>query len=114
MAQNNSPQVHGSIDEPTFQHLVSLAALDLTEEEARYLRAELNQQLRAIAELESIDLDHATPITSHGVPYTLQTSPELREDEHQPSPEADDILSQAPELHDRYLVVPDIPHEDLA
>ena len=42
---------------PTFNHLVSLAALDLTEGEARYLREQLNQQMRAIAELESIAID---------------------------------------------------------
>lgn len=114
MGQKNQSQAHGSIDEATFNHLVSLAALDLTEQEARYLREQLNQQMRAIAELESIEIDQAAPITSHGVPYTLENSPALREDEHLRSPEADDILGQAPEVHERYLVVPDIPHEDLA
>lgn len=114
MAQSNPSPAHGSIDETTFNHLVNLAALDLTEQEAHYLREQLNQQMRAIAELESIEIDQAAPITSHGVPYTVETSPALRQDERQPSPEADDILGQAPEIHERYLVVPDIPHEDLA
>jgi aspartyl-tRNA(Asn)/glutamyl-tRNA(Gln) amidotransferase subunit C len=102
-----------SIDETTFKHLVTLAALELTEEEARYLREQLNHQMRAIAELEAIEIEPGTPITSHGVPYTLETSPGLRQDERQASPEANDILAQAPEVYERYLVVPDIPHEDL-
>ena len=114
MAQNNQSPAHSSIDESTFNHLVKLAALDLTEQEGRYLREQLNQQMRAIAELESIEIDPAAPITSHGVPYTSENSAALREDEHQQSPEADDILGQAPEVYERYLVVPDIPHEDLA
>jgi len=113
LPENANTELARSLDEATFRHLVKLAALELLAEEQVYLRGELNQQMRAIRELEAIQIDPGTPITSHGVPYTLETSPGLRQDEHQPSPEADDILAQAPEVHERYLVVPDIPHEDL-
>jgi Asp-tRNA(Asn)/Glu-tRNA(Gln) amidotransferase C subunit len=47
------------------------------------------------------------------VPYTQAISAPLRQDQVVPCQEADDILAQAPEVGDRYVVVPDIPHEEL-
>jgi aspartyl/glutamyl-tRNA(Asn/Gln) amidotransferase C subunit len=102
-----------SITKEIFDHLVELAALELTEEQAEYLRRELNGQLKAIRELEAITVGEEVPITSHGVPYTQAISAPLRRDQVVPCQEADDILAQAPEVEDRYLVVPDIPHEEL-
>ena len=93
--------------------LVQLAALDLSADEAEYLRKELNNQLKVINELEAIPLDDETKITSHGVPYTAQTSPEIRSDEWIPDPHPEDILEQAPEIEDGYIIVPEIPHTDL-
>jgi Asp-tRNA(Asn)/Glu-tRNA(Gln) amidotransferase C subunit len=37
----------------------------------------------------------------------------LRSDQSETCPLADDILAQAPEVDERYIVVPDIPHEEL-
>lgn len=101
------------ISREVFDHMVELAALELDEQEAEYLRRELNNQLKAIHELELIPLDAETEITSHGVPYTSQISPPLRKDEWQPCPNPEDILRQAPLLDDEYIVVPEIPHTDL-
>jgi aspartyl/glutamyl-tRNA(Asn/Gln) amidotransferase C subunit len=101
------------IDPDTFAHLVDLAALELDAAEAEYLLRELNNQLTSIRELEAIPLDPDTPLTSHGVPYTTATTPPLRGDEWVFCPNPDDILAQAPEVAERYIVVPDIPHEDL-
>jgi aspartyl-tRNA(Asn)/glutamyl-tRNA(Gln) amidotransferase subunit C len=96
-----------------FNHLVDLAALEMDEAEAEYLRRELNNQLDAIRELEAIEVDPTTPITSHGVPYTDARSSALREDEILPCKEADEIVQQAPEVQDRFIIVPDIPAEEL-
>ena len=96
-----------------FNHLVKLAAFELEADEEIYLRDELNNQLKSIRELEAIGVDDKIPITSHGVPYTDAISLPLREDEIEPCEEADDILEQAPEVDDRYIVAPDIPHEEL-
>jgi aspartyl-tRNA(Asn)/glutamyl-tRNA(Gln) amidotransferase subunit C len=96
-----------------FEHLVQLAALELSPQEAEYLRREMNGQLAAIRELEAIDLPDDLPITSHGVPYTPAISQPLREDQVRPSGQAEAILAQAPEVEDRYLVVPDIPRTEL-
>ena len=104
---------HGEITPEIFSHLVELAALNLDDEESEYLRGELNAQLKAIRELEGIKLSPDIPITSHGVPYTHSISALLREDTIRPSPQADEIVSGAPETDLRYFVVPDIPHEEL-
>jgi aspartyl-tRNA(Asn)/glutamyl-tRNA(Gln) amidotransferase subunit C len=102
------------IDSGLFDHLASLAALELSPEESEYLRQQLNNQLKAIHELVAIPLDATTSITSHGVPYTAQNSAPPRADEWIPCMDADEILEQAPETDDRYIVVPDIPHTDLS
>jgi aspartyl-tRNA(Asn)/glutamyl-tRNA(Gln) amidotransferase subunit C len=96
-----------------FTHLVDLAALELNPQEAEYIRGQLNNQLKAIHELEAIPLDESLPLTSHGVPYTAATSQAPREDTWQPSPNPQEILAQAPDLAEGYIVVPDIPHTKL-
>lgn len=101
------------ISKETFAHLVDLAALQLDAAEAEYLRKQLNNQLDAIHELEAIPLEEDLPITSHGVPYTAATSPEPREDIWRPCPNPEDILEQAPQAEDGYIIVPEIPHTDL-
>ncbi len=112
-AVTQTPQSEPPITPEIFQHLVSLAALELDAEESEYLRRELNQQLQAIRDLESIELPTDLPITSHGVPYSSETRPELRHDHAEPSAKADAILEQAPEVEERFIVVPDIPHTEL-
>ncbi len=97
-----------------FDHLADLAALGLDEDEAEYLRDELNSQLQAIYELEAIEVGGDVEITSHGVPYTDAIRPALRNDVIDPCKEADEILNQATEVENRYIVVPDIPSEELA
>jgi aspartyl/glutamyl-tRNA(Asn/Gln) amidotransferase C subunit len=109
----DSNQQADEISADIFDHLVELAAFNLESEEKEYLRKELNAQLKAIRELEALDIDGQVPITSHGVPYTESNSAPLREDVVSISSEADDIVEGAPETELRYIVVPDIPHEDL-
>ncbi len=102
-----------TINPELFARLVDLAALQLDEKEAEYLRAELNKQLQAIDELAAIPLEENTPAASHGVPYPKEIRPSIREDKIAISDKADDILEQAPASEDRFIVVPDIPHEKL-
>ena len=96
-----------------FNHLVDLAALELDAEESEYLRRQLNNQLKAIHELETIPLDPGTPVASHGVTYTAEISAALREDELFSNPDPGRLIAGAPETEDGYIVVPDIPHQDL-
>ncbi len=92
-----------------FEHLVNLAAFAFDPKEAKYLRGELNSQLRAIHQLETVTLDDDVPLASHGVPYTEQSSPPLREDKWVPCDNPEDILAQAPQMDDGYFIVPDKP-----
>ncbi len=97
-----------------FEHLVELAALELTPEEGEYLRAQLNKQLQAVHELQAIPLEEGIPPASHGVSYTPESSPPPREDAWKPYPNVEALLSQVPETEEGYIVVPDIPHEALS
>jgi len=96
-----------------FEHLVDLAAFAFNPEEAEYLRRELNKQLKAIQQLEAVPLDGDIPLASHGVPYTKQSRPDLRSDTWQPCENPEEILEQAPQVEDGYIIVPDIPHTKL-
>lgn len=106
-------EMNDTITQEMFAHLVNLAALQLDAEEAEYLRQQLNNQLKAIHELEAIPLEENIAITSHGVPYTPATSPNPRDDTWRPYPNPEDILGQSPQAEDGYIVVPDIPHTNL-
>jgi aspartyl-tRNA(Asn)/glutamyl-tRNA(Gln) amidotransferase subunit C len=96
-----------------FNHLVELGALELDASQSEYLRAELNHQLKAIHELEAIPLDASIPPALHGTPYPKEVSPEPRADEWQLCPNPEEILSQAPEVENGYIIVPEIPHTQL-
>lgn len=93
-----------------FEHLVELAAFAFDPEEADYLRRELNNQLKAIHQLENVPLAGDVPLASHGVAYTDQTRAGLREDIWDPCENPDEILAQAPQVDDGYIIVPDLPH----
>ena len=56
------------INPELFARLAQLAALELDPRESEYLRAQLNVQLRAIAELERIAVPDDVPPAAHGVP----------------------------------------------
>ena len=96
-----------------FTRLVDLAAFAFDPNEAEYLRKELNSQLKAIHQLEAVLLDAAVPLAAHGVTYTPESRPPLREDVWTPCDNPDEILAQAPQVEYRYLIVPDIPHTEL-
>jgi len=102
-----------TIDRETFDNLVGLAALELDQSQAEYLLHELNNQLKAIRELAAIPLDESVPASLHGVPYNRENSAALREDTWLPHPDPAEIIAQAPEVRDGYIVVPDIPHTTL-
>jgi aspartyl-tRNA(Asn)/glutamyl-tRNA(Gln) amidotransferase subunit C len=96
-----------------FAYLVELAALELSPEEGEYLRGQLNNQLKAIAELERIALPDDVPPAAHGVTFGAAVRPALRADEPRPSQAAAKILAQAPETDEGYFVVPEIPQTEL-
>jgi aspartyl-tRNA(Asn)/glutamyl-tRNA(Gln) amidotransferase subunit C len=96
-----------------FTKLVDLAAFAFDPVEAEYLRKELNNQLKAIHQLETAQLVPDIPHAFHGVTYTPESSPPLRADAWTPCENPEEILAQAPQVDEGYLVVPDIPHTEL-
>ncbi|MGA9397093.1 MAG: hypothetical protein WBV22_02435 [Anaerolineaceae bacterium] len=102
-----------AISEDIFKHLVDLAALELSPTESQYLLEQLNNQIKAIHELEKIHIDKNTPPARHGVPFPVSICPAPREDRVVLYPHVDDLLSQVPDCEDRYIIVPDIPHTEL-
>ena len=113
LAKTKRGNMNDEITPELFQHLVELAALELSDDEMDYLRHQLNHQLKAIHELEMIPLDPETPAASHGVSYTSAISPSLRADKPDPYPHPDKLIAIAPETEDGYVVAPDTPHQDL-
>lgn len=103
-----------SITPELFAYLAKLAAFELPFEEAEYLRAQLNNQLNSVRELEAIPLEESIEISLYGVPFTPEISSKPRNDDWQPFPDASEILAQAPEVEDGYFVVPEIPHTELS
>lgn len=101
------------ITKEIFEKLVDLAAIALDQTQSEYLRSELNNQLTAIHELNAIPLDESTPMALHGISYTDVDKPPLREDKWVPYGNEDAIIAQAPVSEDRYIVVPEIPHEGM-
>lgn len=97
-----------------FARLALLAAFDLPADEAEYLRKQLNNQLKAVRELEAIPLAEGTEISPYGVPFTAEISSTPREDEWVRFPRSAEILAQAPETDDGYIIVPEIPHTELS
>jgi aspartyl/glutamyl-tRNA(Asn/Gln) amidotransferase C subunit len=96
-----------------FAHLVDLAALELSPDEADYLRRQMNNQLKAINELISIPLASEIVVTPHGIAYSPENSSKNRKDEWSPYPDPGMLLKQAPEVENDYIIVPEIPHMDL-
>ena len=96
-----------------FERLAELASLELPADEAEYLRKELNNQMLSIEVLESIPIDTEMGTAAHGIPYNELNSADPREDISRQDPNREEILKQAPELEDGYIVVPDISHEEL-
>ena len=100
------------IDEGLFRRLVELAALQLTNEEAVYLRAQLNQQLNVIHEMDAIPVGSDVESSAHGVPYTDSNSAPLRADVLTQKPHLD-LGNIAPQFRDGYIIVPETPHTKL-
>ncbi len=96
-----------------FEKLVDLAAIALDRSQSEYLRSELNKQLTTIHELMAIPLDESTPMALHGITYQEDDKASLRTDTWVPFGNEEAIIKQSPQSEDRYIIVPEIPHEGL-
>lgn len=101
------------IPREVFDHLVDLAAFSLEEQEKSYLLEQMNNQLNSIRELQAIPIPDDISVTTHGVDYGQDGKPPLRKDDWIACQNSGDILKQAPQIENEYIVVPDIPTTEL-
>jgi len=101
------------IDPDTFSHLVELASFEFEPDQADYLREQMNNQLKTIQELEAVPIDENITVEIHGVPYPQILSQALREDSSAIFPNREELVGQFPRFEDGYVIVPDIPHQEL-
>lgn len=101
------------IDRETFAHLVRLAALEMDEEKSEYVRHELNNQLKAISQLQAIAINESVKPAIHGVVFEEQFEQALRADVPADFPDREAVLALFPQARDGYIVVPDIQHTTL-
>jgi aspartyl-tRNA(Asn)/glutamyl-tRNA(Gln) amidotransferase subunit C len=85
------------------QHVAHLARLELTPEEERKLRAQLNQILGYIEKLKELGVSNAEP-TAHAVPMVNVTRP----DEVRPSLSNEEALRNAAAKAGGLFIVPKI------
>lgn len=102
------------IDDNLFQNLLQTAALNLSTEEAALLRAELNEQVKIIRQLDSIPLPEEIDPVIHGNSNPPEFRCRLREDICVPYDNSSEITAQVPQVQDGYIVSPDVPHRRIA
>jgi aspartyl-tRNA(Asn)/glutamyl-tRNA(Gln) amidotransferase subunit C len=85
----------------------SLAHLSLTDEEAEVLGREVSRILEHFSAMRELDLDSLEP-TTHAFSNVnrLRTDSEVTGESQ--SAEADSLLDNAPELEDRFIVIPNV------
>lgn len=101
------------ITKTMFEDLVQTAMIELSPEEKEEIRAELNEQMKIIRELETIPLEGDLKPVVHGNPFPPEIRGELREDIVVPFDNVAGIMAQAPRTKDGYVVSPDVPHQKL-
>lgn len=80
-----------------------LAQLELTESEMAALAEAVSQMVDYFARMQEIDVDGLPPTT-----HALLTRNRLRPDSVRESTLADDLLESAPDLEDRFVVIPNV------
>ena len=92
-----------SLSRGDVEHVAHLARLGLTEDEISLLQGQLNHILEQYAKLAELDTE-AIPPTAQ----TIELENILREDEVTPSLPVEEVLGNASDASDGYIVVPAI------
>jgi aspartyl-tRNA(Asn)/glutamyl-tRNA(Gln) amidotransferase subunit C len=81
----------------------SLARLSLDEGEASRLSEEVGRLLEHVSRMQEVDIEGQEPTT-----HALSQEPLLRNDEVHGENRTDSLLHNAPELEDRFIVIPNV------
>ena len=80
-----------------------MARLKLTEEEVESLREAVGRMLAYFSQMMKIAVDELEPTT-----HALLRENRTREDRETPPRDPDDLLQNAPEREDRFIVIPNV------
>jgi len=85
------------------EHIARLARLELTDEQKRRYRGQLEAILDHVAKLQELDTEDVPPTTSVSVGQVL-----LRMDEPRPGLSKDELLKNAPKQDDGQFQIPPV------
>ena len=88
------------------EHIASLARLEFTDEEKEQYRHHLNEILRYIGQLNSLNTDDVEPLS-----HVIELSNRFREDKVEPGLSAEEALKNAPAKTDSFFKVPKVIEE---
>ena len=92
-----------SIDKNTVKHISKLARISLDEKNVDSLSKDLTSIMRFIENLNKLNTDKTTPLTS-----IINASLKSRKDEVKDGKIRDQILKNSPEKNDEFFVVPKV------
>lgn len=92
-----------SVDDADIRKIAHLARIAVSDEDVVGLRAELNQILEWVEQLDEVDTSGVEPMTS-----VVAHAMERRDDRVTDGNIADDVVKNAPEAQDHYFAVPKV------
>lgn len=92
-----------SIDLDKVRHIAKLARIAISEAEAEKMKGELNSILDWVEQLNDVDTDGVTPMTS-----AVETTLYQRPDEVTEGGKAEAVLRNAPDAQDGFFTVPKV------
>lgn len=95
--------MYNSMDKKELEITASLALLELSEEEYDRLGEGVSQMLEYFEKMMEVDVEGLEPTV-----HALLKNNRVREDVVKESAIADDLLEGAPELEDRFIVIPNV------
>ncbi len=85
------------------EHVAALARLSFTEEEKQKLTTQLNEILRYMEQLNTLDTSSIEPLS-----HVIELQNVFREDVHRPSLPREEALKNAPSHTDEFFKVPKV------
>ncbi|NFG62382.1 MULTISPECIES: Asp-tRNA(Asn)/Glu-tRNA(Gln) amidotransferase subunit GatC [unclassified Clostridium] len=95
-----------SVTKKDVEYVAELARLSFNEDEKESLASDLNQILNYVEKLQELDTEKEDIIVN---PYYIENK--FREDEITPSIKLEEVLENAPETLEEYVLVPTIIRE---
>lgn len=92
-----------SVTKKDVEHVAELARLSFSEEEKEKLIGDLNQVLTYVETLQELDTENTDIIVN---PYYIENK--FREDEVEASMDVKDVIKNAPQSLEEYVVVPKV------